>query len=1694
MPEAGPLVVAKVPFSSRGSLDPGGSIVSYHWNFGDSTFASTANPSHSYAAPGLYTATLTVTDNSGLLASATALVTIANGANARLDPLNATGGSAENPLSRNFNWSLPLVSLPGRAGLNLGLILSYNSLVWTRSGSYISFDDDRGFPSAGFRLGFPVIQPSYYNSEIGTNAFLLIGSDGSRTELRRVGSTTLYEAADSSYLLLDSSTMVLRTTAGTQLKYELKGSEYQCTEIKDRNGNYITINYTTFGRIDAVIDTLGRNIKFNYDSNGWLISITQIWNQNSPSQVSHNWATFEYTNTSINTSFTGLTVSGPSNNSTIKTLSKVTLADGSHSDFSYTSWGQVWKVSSFAADNHLLNYRSYNLPQTATAQLDCPRFTERRDWAENWNQNISGVEQEAVTTFAEPVPNATWTVPHDTENMGTLSRTGTRADVTAPNGTKDELYFIDPAGTTSDWRRGLLSLVVNYDSSGNWQRKVMTTWTQDNTSVAYIVNPRVTETNTYDPAGNRARVQLTYQQLTFGSLSCRLPRDVIEYAADASTKLRSTRTDYHTGTAYSDRRIIGLVTEKRLYEGDVNAGGVLKARVGFFYDNELNVTSIQGNDAPTQHDDTGYSSSFFNGRANLSSVRRYEVVNGVSTGQSTTTTSKFNTAGVVVSIKDALNHETQISYADSYSDNNNSRGTFAYPTMLTDPDGYTSITKYHFDFGAVTYGRTPQPNVTANQPGPEQTTTYDTIGRPQQVTNLVTGAYTRFVYPTTMTRVETYATIQSALAEAYSAKYTDGAGRVIATATEHPGSVGGYSGQKFVYDVMGQRIKTSNPTETSASGAPSQWVTAGDDAAAGWVYTQQTYDWKGRPLVTTNQDGTTKIASYAGCGCAGGEVVTLTDEGTLNAGVEKRRQRKIYSDVLGRTVKTETLNWENGSVYAATVQTYNVLDQPLLTREYAGPEGSTTYQDTTVSYDGYGRLSSKHVPEQTGSTTWGYNADDTVQSITDARSAVTNFTYNARHLLTGMTHTLGSEVLTQSFSYDAAGNRTSMTDPSGSTAYHYTALSQIDWETRTFAGLAGSYTLTYEYTIGGQLKNITDHTNQRVNYGYDEVGRLNNIVGTNYNSNQFITNIKARAWGGSSEIVYGNGLKASYNYNNRLQTEHFQLTTSGGVNRLSLDYEYHDDGSLRYTQNLLNAVLDRSFEHDHVGRLTKALSGAEARGEPATNNRPYKETATYDAFNHLNLRTSRHWSRTLGFASNDTYVDNRRVGWTYDANGNWLTGGGRTHVYDAAGRTKSITWSTGDQFNQFFDADGQRVKTVESNITIYYLRSTVLGGKVIEELNPSGAKEQGFIYAGEKLIGNSWGSGNVVLQYEDPSGYTVRSSSPTSDLAGYWAELDPWGAEVFNFDPYAADPEFSGGRGEGGPVFPGHGDISMPSLGCTQLLDGVLTLCDFASRNMNGGGILLERRKQNGTRELLSINVYLGVTWIWHEPRSGNSPMHIDYREVDDPVIRTNNSFPGYWEVITTVIAQHQQLVTKPIHWYDLAKIRMDVKKILDRGRCREFIEKLLQRAKTKDDEAKHTNLMDLFDAVLMQGGFFSKPAGFSTVEGAVGAPGGAKVLLSSGSEDFKDSNPALRIRYYAFDALNELLHVAGSKPSYYATGAFSDYHLALVAFDLALEMGTGVPNQMLGIPIEVDPNKDPDGRWTHNLHNTVKEFCKRDF
>lgn len=67
-----------INFSSLGSKDTDGTIANYLWDFGDGAQSNSANPVYTYTTPGVYTATLTVTDNDGASHTDSASVTIVN--------------------------------------------------------------------------------------------------------------------------------------------------------------------------------------------------------------------------------------------------------------------------------------------------------------------------------------------------------------------------------------------------------------------------------------------------------------------------------------------------------------------------------------------------------------------------------------------------------------------------------------------------------------------------------------------------------------------------------------------------------------------------------------------------------------------------------------------------------------------------------------------------------------------------------------------------------------------------------------------------------------------------------------------------------------------------------------------------------------------------------------------------------------------------------------------------------------------------------------------------------------------------------------------------------------------------------------------------------------------------------------------------------------------------------------------------------------------------------------------------------------------------------------------------------------------------------------------------------------------------------------------------------------------------------
>ncbi|MGD9631093.1 MAG: hypothetical protein AB7V18_17790 [Pyrinomonadaceae bacterium] len=91
-----------------------------------------------------------------------------------------------------------------------------------------------------------------------------------------------------------------------------------------------------------------------------------------------------------------------------------------------------------------------------------------------------------------------------------------------------------------------------------------------------------------------------------------------------------------------------------------------------------------------------------------------------------------------------------------------------------------------------------------------------------------------------------------------------------------------------------------------------------------------------RGIGQTTLNDSDVLILYEGCGCAGGLVTTVEGElvpRTDPTGGNARRRQKSYADILGRTFKTETYEWDGTTVYSTVLQSFDGADRPVRTRQ-----------------------------------------------------------------------------------------------------------------------------------------------------------------------------------------------------------------------------------------------------------------------------------------------------------------------------------------------------------------------------------------------------------------------------------------------------------------------------------------------------------------------------------------------------------------------------------------------------------------------------------------------------------------------------------------------------------------------------------------------------------------------------------------
>ena len=187
----------------------------------------------------------------------------------------------------------------------------------------------------------------------------------------------------------------------------------------------------------------------------------------------------------------------------------------------------------------------------------------------------------------------------------------------------------------------------------------------------------------------------------------------------------------------------------------------------------------------------------------------------------------------------------------------------------------------------------------------------------------------------------------------------------------------------------------------------------------------------------------------------------------------------------------------------------------------------------------------------------------------------TGTTYDAASRVTSETDALDGVT---TYTYDAAGNRLTATNPEGTTRYRYDAQNRLIEEIQPNGSV-----LSYGYDAAGnrtQLDVSAGGSTTTTSYSFDALNRLEVVE-----DNQGQTIYTYDAVGNRTSVSYPSGNVTLYDYDalNRLT----RLTTTDAADQIVADYAYTLDATGRRTQvQETHSGRTTAYTYDELYRLT----------------------------------------------------------------------------------------------------------------------------------------------------------------------------------------------------------------------------------------------------------------------------------------------------------------------------------------------------------------------------------------------------------------------------------------------------------------------------------------------------------------------------
>ncbi|HET8924788.1 MAG TPA: FG-GAP-like repeat-containing protein [Candidatus Acidoferrum sp.] len=713
----------------------------------------------------------------------------------------------------------------------------------------------------------------------------------------------------------------------------------------------------------------------------------------------------------------------------------------------------------------------------------------------------------------------------------------------------------------------------------------------------------------------------------------------------------------------------------------------------------------------------------------------------------------YDSYGNQKSITDANNHKSTKEFDQAYN---------LYPIKNCNPLVQCSTLSWDTGLGKITL--TTDPN------GAMTKYSYDVVGRLTQVAN-PDGGIVQYAYELTAnpsgqpTGQKTHETVFDGSSDGlWTDTFSDGLGRT--------------------YRIVGKAGYEKDIQYSDSTGNPStesHWYISPN--APQW--TRYSYDAARRLVETILPDSSCRTSLYS--------IAKVTKLDELG------QDTTFYTDAYGRIVKVQEHN--GGNSYPTTTYTYDALGELTKTQDAAG-------NFSLMASDMLGRKLTEADPDM-GAWSYAYDLVGNVLTQTDGKGQIIAFSYDALNRLLTKTYPDGSSVTRN---YDEAshgsgiGRLTSITETAAdgtqksSDSFSYDSLGRATSATKCRAGLC--FTINSTYDKAGRVSQFTypdssgkiSAGSETVTYRYDPSGRLSSIAGLV----PYVSKISYDPDGKVSSITYGNGVSGQFSYDPArrwLNSAGVLGPESPPPSLYAATYVHDSGGHIKEISSSTDQLLNLNFTYDSLGRLTQ-VSGAQTQ-QFAYND--IGNVMSNSAVGVYSYPVPQNCSpATPCFTHPHQVIAAGGNAYTYDANGNMISGAGRMITWNFDNLPLSVTTSAG-RTTFDYDTSNRRVSKSEPGASspTYYFSPLV-------ERTPSGDLVYSY-YAGQTLVARRMASSSTVVWYHQDQLASVRlitdgkgNVTHNYDYAAFGTTLMPAGdpPDPYGFTGQLRNPSTSASGGD----------------------------------------------------------------------------------------------------------------------------------------------------------------------------------------------------------------------------------------------------------------------------------------------------------